>query len=84
MVIRLVISLLNIYQMLIVAWCLFSWLRLTRVGVLESVYEALGTLVEPYVGLFRRLLPPMMGVDFTPVIAILVLQLAEQVIVRVI
>lgn len=77
----LLIRLLDIYQMLIVVWCLFSWLRLTRNQVLESVYEALGTLVEPYIGLFRRLLPPMMGVDFTPVIAIVVLQILERVVI---
>ena len=77
----LLIRLLDIYQLLIVVWCLFSWLRLTRNQVLESVYEALGTLVEPYIGLFRRLLPPMMGVDFTPVIAIVVLQILERVVI---
>ena len=41
---------------------------------LYDVYRVLGSLVEPYLGLFRRFIPPMGGMDFSPLVAILVLQ----------
>ena len=41
---------------------------------MEDIRGALLTLTEPYVGLFRRFVPPLGGVDFSPVLAILVLE----------
>ena len=35
-------------------------------------------LVERYLGLFRRFIPPVMGVDFSPIVAILALSLIER------
>ena len=45
-----------------------------------SVREALGTLVEPYLLLFRRLIPAFSGMDFSPIVALIVLQLVERLI----
>ncbi len=61
------------YGFLIVVYVLMSWIP-TRNGIIGDIYRALGTLCEPYLNLFRKLIPPIGGmVDVTPIIALLVL-----------
>lgn len=67
----------NIYEVLIVVWCLMSWIPM-RGGLLDDIRGAIGILVEPYLGLFRRFIPPLGGVDFSPVVAILALGIIER------
>jgi YggT family protein len=46
-----------------------------RSGALADIYAALGKICDPYLNLFKRLIPPIGGmVDITPIIALLVLQ----------
>lgn len=68
---------LDIYEWVIVIWCLMSWLPRNG-GLLDDIRAAMGMLVEPYLNLFRRFIPPVMGVDFSPVVAILALGLIER------
>jgi YggT family protein len=63
------------YIILIIAYVLMSWLPMNGETIRE-VYRVLGSLVEPYLGVFRRFIPPMGGMDFSPIVAILVLQFA--------
>ena len=74
----LVQRLFDIYGWLIVIWCILSWVPRTGSGFFEDLRAAIATLVEPFVGLFRRFIPPVMGVDFSPVVAILALSLIER------
>jgi uncharacterized protein YggT (Ycf19 family) len=50
-------------------------------GVLYDVAAAIGRLVEPYLGIFRRFIPPFASIDFSPVVAMLALELASQALV---
>ena len=63
------------YGFLIIAYVLMSWLPMNG-ETIQDVYRVLGSLVEPYLSLFRRFIPPMGGMDFSPIIAIIVLQFA--------
>ena len=63
----------SFYGFLIIAYVLMSWLPMNG-GIAYDIYRVLGTLVEPYLGLFRRFIPPMGGMDFSPIIAIVLLQ----------
>ena len=69
--------LLNAYQILIIVWALLSWIP-SRGGVLVEFRAAMGKLVEPFVGIFRRLVPTVGVVDFSPFVAIIVLQLIQR------
>ena len=60
------------YEILIIVYVLMSWFP-TR-GILYDIYGVLGSVVEPYVGIFRRFIPPLGGLDFSPFVAILVIQ----------
>ena len=79
---NIIVALANAYTTVIFVYVLMSWLPNTETGVVGQVYRALGTLCEPYLGLFRRLIPPIGGmVDITPIIALLVLQFVVRLIV---
>lgn len=68
----LVSTIIQFYITLIVIYVLMSWFPMK--GVLADVYQVLGTLVEPYLGIFRRIIPPIGMIDISAIIAILVLQ----------
>lgn len=81
----LVVRIFNVYEMLIVVWCLMSWVpRGVGRGGVDAFRDALGMLVEPYLGFFRRFIPPLGGIDFSPIIAIFALQIIERVVLSII
>jgi YggT family protein len=67
-----VYQILRFYEILIVVYVLMSWFPMR--GILYDIYSVLASVVEPYVGLFRRVIPPIAGFDFSPMAAILVLE----------
>jgi YggT family protein len=79
---NLVYSLFYFYEILIIVWCLLSWFPRKPGSLVDDISEALGRLVLPYLNLFRRFIPPIGGIDFSPVIAVMVLGVVEEFIVR--
>lgn len=79
---RLVQTLFNFYSFLVLAYCLLSWFPIRSGGLMEDIGAVLQSIVGPYLNLFRRFLPPMGGIDWSPVLAILVLNLLENLIIR--
>ncbi|MFC4808306.1 YggT family protein [Paenibacillus sp. GCM10023250] len=65
-------TLTQIYQYMIIAYVLLSWLP----GVRDSfIGELLGKLVEPYLSPFRRFIPSIGGViDISPIVALFALR----------
>lgn len=80
-----IIRLLEVYQIIIVAGAVLSWFPMREGSLFSDIRVVLYRLAEPYVGLFRRLMGPMalggMYIDFSPLVALLVLQVLERVIV---
>ncbi len=75
----------NVYEFLIVVWCLMSWVpRGTGSGGVDAFRDALGMLVEPYLNVFRRVIPPMNGIDFSPIVAIFALSFIERLVFTII
>ena len=72
-----VAGLVRFYEILIFAYVILSWFRPT--GVIFDLYRTLALVCEPYISLFRRFVPVAQvgggGLDFSPFIALLVLQL---------
>lgn len=63
------------YTMVIFVYVLMSWLPVDK-GLLADIYRILGKICDPYLNIFKKILPPLGGmVDITPIIALLVLQL---------
>lgn len=76
------VSLCNVYSMVIFVYVLLSWFPTDR-GVLADINNALAKVCDPYLDLFKKLIPPIGGmVDITPIIALLVLQFGVQFLVK--
>ncbi|RRJ66637.1 YggT family protein [Paenibacillus oralis] len=64
----------RIYYWMIIIYIFMSWVPNVR----ESfIGEILGKLVEPYLAPFRRIVPPLGMIDFSPIVALLALWLAS-------
>jgi YggT family protein len=59
-----------VYVLLILAYIITSWVRLPYSPWLRRIQDFLRDVCEPYLRLFRRLLPSFGPLDFSPVIAI--------------
>lgn len=77
-------TLFKIYEVVVLVWCILSWLPKTPGGFLYDLDQVVGRLVEPYINIFRRFIPPMGGIDFSPLVAILVLGFARPFVIRLI
>ena len=81
MIRALLIGLTNAYTTIIFVYVIMSWIP-NSTGIVGDIYRVLGKICDPYLNLFKRLIPPIGGmVDVTPIIALLVLQLVVRFIV---
>ena len=71
-----------VYFLLIFAYILMSWVRLPYSLWLSRIQRFLYDVCEPYLRIFRRILPPFGPLDLSPMIAILALWIASQVVVN--
>jgi YggT family protein len=74
----------TVYTLVILAYILTSWLRLPYSPTLNRIQRFLYDVCEPYLRLFRRLLPSMGALDLSPMVAVFVLWIVERLVVRLI
>lgn len=77
-------SLINFYSWLVVIWCLLSWFPLPSEGIIADIAGAIDALVRPFISIFQRFIPPLGGVDFSPIVAFFALELVERVVIQLI
>jgi YggT family protein len=70
----------NVYILTIFAYILTSWVRLPYSPWLNRIQRFLYDVSEPYLRLFRRVIPPFGPLDISPVVAVLVLVIVQQVV----
>ena len=75
-----------VYMILIFARILLSWIpRIPYNPTLSAVIGFIQEVTDPYLRLFRRIIPPLGGggfaLDLSPIIAIIVLIIAQSIIV---
>jgi len=73
----------SVYSLLILLYIVASWLRLPYSTWLNRIQRFLYDVSEPYLRLFRRLLPSMGPLDLSPMIGIIVLVIFGQVLIRI-
>ena len=73
----------TVYALVIFLYILASWLRLPYSPWLNRIQRFLYDVSEPYLRLFRRLLPSFGPLDLSPMIAIIVLIILGQVAIRI-
>ncbi|KAL3764520.1 hypothetical protein ACHAWO_007037 [Cyclotella atomus] len=63
-----------IYNSVITARILLSWFpQAQSVGFLQPVFQ----ITDPYLNLFRGIIPPIFGLDFSPILAFVTLNLLQ-------
>jgi uncharacterized protein YggT (Ycf19 family) len=62
-----------IYTLLILAYIVMSWVRLPYSPWLNRIQRFLYDVCEPYLRLFRRILPTVGPLDLSPVVGVVVL-----------
>jgi YggT family protein len=72
-----------VYTILIFLYILMSWVQLPYNVWIGRVRTFLHDTVEPYLGIFRRIIPPLGGLDLSPIVALIVLQLIYRVLATV-
>jgi uncharacterized protein YggT (Ycf19 family) len=75
-----VVVFVGVYVLVILVYVLASFFRLPYSfnPILRFLYD----VCEPYLRLFRRFLPPLGPLDLSPIVGVLVLLGAEQIVVR--
>lgn len=80
---RAVVAVIDFYSLLLLVYVLMSWIPRRGYGFVEDVRSVLASLCEPYLGIFRRFIPPIGMVDFSPVVAIIVLEMLGRLVVAI-
>jgi uncharacterized protein YggT (Ycf19 family) len=70
----------SIYILCILGYVILSWVRLPYSGVAATLQRFLDEVVRPYLNIFRRLLPTLGPLDLSPIVAVIVLLVAAQVV----
>lgn len=70
-VVQILAGIIQFYGFLIFAYVLMSWFPIRGIGA--DIYQVIGSLVEPYLAVFRRFIPPMGTLDISPMVAYFVL-----------
>jgi uncharacterized protein YggT (Ycf19 family) len=69
-----------VYILLIFVYVLTSWIRVPY--SLNWLQRFLYDVCEPYLRVFRRVLPPLGPLDLSPIVSVIVLVALDQIVVR--
>ncbi len=78
--IQFVVLFLQIYSALLFIRVALSWFP--NLNWYNQPFSALAQLTDPYLNLFRSLIPPLGGMDISPMLALIVLQVGGQFVVN--
>jgi uncharacterized protein YggT (Ycf19 family) len=73
----------TVYTLIILVYIITSWLRLPYSSWLNRIQRFLYDVAEPYIRLFRRVLPPMGPLDLSPMVAVIALWVLDRVLITV-
>ncbi len=77
----LLVQAIELYSYLLIIWVIGSWFPQLQS---TKFYRWVETLVYPYAKIFRGLIPPIAGFDFSIIIAFFVLELVQHLLASVI
>jgi YggT family protein len=70
---------LQIYLYLMIFTVLLSWFP--NINWYDPPFSILRQLTDPYLNLFRSIIPPLGGIDFSPMLGFIVLQFGSQILI---
>jgi YggT family protein len=75
LIINTLLQFISIYIALIIVRILLTWFP--TIGWMQQIASFLSVVTDPYLNLFRSLIPPVGGFDFSTILAVVVLQLVQ-------
>ena len=72
---RLIVTLIDVYSFVILIAVILSWVPVNRRHPLIAILHG---LTEPVLAPIRRVLPPMGGLDLSPMVLLILLQLLKR------
>lgn len=82
MLTRAIANLFNLYNILLLIRIFLSWIP--SIDWDSQPFRFMRAITDPLLNIFRGIIPPISGLDFSPVIAIILLQFVESAILRMI
>jgi YggT family protein len=76
------VYLLLIFAYIVTQWLFAAGLRPPYSRTFDAVLGFLRDIVEPYLRIFRRFVPPLGPIDLSPILAVIVLVLFNQLVVQ--
>jgi len=73
LIVKTLLNFINIYLLLIFIRILLSWFQTADWA--NTVMSFLSPITDPYLNLFRSVIPPLGGMDFSPILAMFALQI---------
>lgn len=70
----------GVYVLLILAYIIASWVPGGASPTLERIRQFLYDVCEPYLRIFRRVIPPIGPLDLSPIVAVIALYVLERLI----
>lgn len=64
----------SLYSYVVIIRILLTWFP--TISWYNQPFSTLSQLTDPYLNLFRSIIPPLGGIDLSPILAILLLQVA--------
>ena len=74
-VVNVIIQVLEIYSWLLIARILLSWFQSAEWA--SKVIYFLSPVTDPYLNMFRSIIPPLGGLDLSPILAFLALSFLQ-------
>ena len=68
----------TVYILVILVYIITSWIRLPYSPTLNRVQRFLFDVCDPYLRIFRRVVPPLGPLDLSPMLAVIVLIVARE------
>lgn len=69
----------NLYFFLIILRIFLSWIPSIRWE--NQPWRTISEVTDIYLNLFRRIIPPFNGLDFSPIVALIVLQIVQNIVI---
>jgi YggT family protein len=70
----------GVYVLLILAYIVTSWFPPGASSTVERIRQFLMDVCEPYLRVFRRVIPPIGPLDLSPIVAVFALYIAERIV----
>lgn len=74
-IINLIAMAFNVYSFMLIAYILMSWVPAAQNSAIGRMLEK---VCEPYLGIFRKFIPPIGMIDISPIVAIFLLNFIQR------